>query len=387
MIKKYLTVIYILIIYKGIFSNPLDALYINYGSSQVLYSYCSLIPSQFFYPSSGDLLFTSEEKKIEFSYASLFSFGKNGFACGYKKNYIGNDIITAGYGLNSKIFSFGSSINVVVIKDNPLANLNLSTCLKIKNYIKNVIFSVNDISMVENQLFHPEVNISLTGNIVEKPDLEYVVSFRSIIDTNLVVQAPFFAKADITGRIGLKTVFLYSLGYQLGYTKSDASNSINFSMGTIASILDNGVGLFFGYGYNLDKKVNTIQCNLNFNPFQFRDVTAPYVSMNLTCSESEQPGYYFSLKANDNSNGDGLKSWTLVISDNPSKNSKIIKIFSGGSNIPSTIFWDLKSSEGIFMDSKTLYSRFICIDKSDNTGYTDWITLKFCNNFKNQIKS
>lgn len=384
MIKKFLSIIYILIIYKGIFSNPLDPLYINYGSSQVLYSYCSLIPSQFFYPSSGDLVFTSEEKKIEFSYASLFSFGNNGFACGYKKNDKGNDIIAAGYGLNNKYFSFGSSINAVVLKDNPLVNLNVSSYFKIKNHIKTILLSVNDISLVENYTFHPEVNIALNGNIFEKPDIEYIASLRSVIDSSFIDQTPFFAKADITGRIGLKSFFLYSLGYQLGYINKEISNSINFSLGTIASILDNGVGLFFGYGYNIDKQINTIQCNLNFNPFQFRDVTAPYVSMNVTCSDNEQPGYYFSLKGYDNANGSGLKSWTLVISDNPSKNSKIIKIFSGGSSVPSTILWDLKSSEGIFMDSIKLYSRFICIDKSDNTGYTDWITLNVCEKVKNR---
>jgi hypothetical protein len=206
---------------------------------------------------------------------------------------------------------------------------------------------------------------------------------RSLLDFDSIIKSPVFGKADITGKIGSKSYFLYSLGYQLGFKRNDISSSINFSIGTIASIIENGVGIFFGYGYNVDRKINTIQCNLNFNPFQFRDVTAPYVSMNISCSDNEQPGYYFSLKGNDNINGVGLKSWTLVISDNPSKKSKIKKIFSGGSIVPSTIFWNLKTSEGEFIDSLTLYSRFICIDNSDNTGYTNWITLNICHDLKN----
>jgi hypothetical protein len=382
MSKNYSYIFPIIIIYQCIFSNPLDPLYINYGSSQVLYSHCSLIPSQFYYPSSGDLLFTSDEKKIEFSYASLFSFINNGFACGYKKNEKGKDIISAGYGLKNKGFSFGSSINITVLKGNPLVDLNLSSCFDINNHIKKFLLSINDISLVQNHPFYPDVNLSLLGNIIEKPDFQYIISFRSIVYPDSINKTPFFGKADITGHIGSKSHFLYSLGYQLGFLNSDISNSITFSLGTIASITENGVGLFFGYGYNLDKKINTIQCNIHFNPFQFHDVTAPYVSMNVTCSDNELPGYYFSLKGYDNSNGSGIKSWILVISDNPSKNSKIVKIFSGGSNVPSTILWNLKSSEGIFLDSLKLYSRFICVDKSDNTGYTDWINLNFCNNLK-----
>lgn len=368
-----------LIIYQGIFSNPLDALYINYGSSQVLYSHSSLIPSQFFYPSSGDLLFTSDEKKIEFSYASLFSFGKNGFACGYKKNEGGKDIISAGYGIKNDKVSFGSSINVTVLKENPLVTLDLSSCINIKKHVKNCLLSINNISLVENHMFLPDVNISLSGLIFEKPELQYVFSFSSLLQSDTIQKSPLFWKADITGQFGSKSFFLYSLGYQLEYQKSEIYGSINFSIGTIASIIENGVGLFFGYGFNVIKERNTIQCNLNFNPFQFRDVAAPYVSMNVVCSDKEQPGYYFSLKGTDNTNGSGLKTWTLIISDNPSKNSKIMKIFSGGSIVPSTIFWDLKNSEGVYLDSIALYSRLICIDKSNNTGYTDWINLNMCN--------
>jgi hypothetical protein len=382
MFKNYSFILSIICIYQCVFSNPLDPLYINYGSSQVLYSHCSLIPSQFYYPSSGDLLFTSDEKKIEFSYASLFSFGSNGFACGYKKNENGKDVVSAGYGLKNKSFSFGSSINVTILKENPLVNLNLSSCIDIKNHIKKCLLSINNISLNQNRPLNPDVNISLSGSIISKPDFQYIISLRSIVHSDSINKSPIFGKADITGHIGSKSYFLYSLGYQLVFLNSGISNSINFSLGTIASIIENGVGLFFGYGYNLEKKNNTIQCNIHFNPFQFHDVTAPYVSMNVICSDNEQPGYYFSLKGHDNSYGAGVKSWTLVITDNPSKNSKIVKIFSGGSIVPSTIFWDLKSSGGIFLDSLMLYSRFICVDKSDNTGFTDWIPLQVCDNLK-----
>jgi hypothetical protein len=100
--------------------------------------------------------------------------------------------------------------------------------------------------------------------------------------------------------------------------------------------------------------------------------------MNVKCSDIGQNGYYFSLRCNDKSNGSGIKSWTLLISDVPSKNGKIIKIFSGGISVPSSVYWNLKNNIGISVETFTTYSRFICVDNSNNIGYTDWITLNPC---------
>jgi hypothetical protein len=335
-----------------------------------------LIPLQKFYPSSCDLLFISSEKKVEFKYATLFSLEKNGFAFGYEKSDDNYHVISSAYGIKSNQICFGSGINVFLKKkEDPTAYLSLSSSFISEKIFNKCALSINRISLVEHERFEPEIVFDIDGEIPLKIKIQYNVSLLSICKIDSIKKSPLEGKIDFLGSIGNRSMFMYSLGYEGLILEKDLSNSVNIGIGSLASILESGVGLFFGYSYNVNTKSNTIECNINFNPFQNRDLEAPFVSMNVKCSEIGQSGYYFSLRCSDNSNGSGIKSWALVVSDIPSKNGKVIKIFSGGLSVPSSVFWNLKNNCGLSVDTLTTYTRFICVDNSNNIGYTDWIIL------------
>lgn len=360
-----------------IFSDPLSPLYVIYGNSQVLYSHCALIPYQEFFPSSCDLKFNSLEKNFEIKYSSVFSFKNNGFAIGLKKSGENENFISTGYGVKNENFTFGSSLNVILDKDDPLLNLNVSSSLHFNDMFEKMLFSINNISLIQKEKLAPDILFDLTGKIFKKINLYYDFSLLAKIKLETIQQSPLDVKFDLAGKYGKKSFFLYSVGYQINYNNNSISNIMNYSLGSLASISEKCVGLYFGYSLDLNKKSNSIQCNLNFNPFYYKDVTSPVVSMNITCSDSKNSGYYFSLKCDDNSES-GLNSWTLVISDLPSKNGKILRIFSGGFPLPSTVFWDKKDSSGEFLDTHKIFARLVVIDKSNNIGYTPWVPLNSC---------
>lgn len=360
-----------------IFSDPLSPLYIIYGNSQVFYSHSSLIPYQDFFPSSCDLQFNSFEKNFDIRYSSIFSFKNNGFALGFTKKSNSLNCIYSGYGIKKENFTFGSSLNVILEKKDPLLNLNVSSSLHFNDIFEKLLFSMNNISLIQKEKFAPDILFDLTGKIVKNYNLYYDFSLLSNIKVKNLQKSPLDAKFDLAGKYGKKSVFLYSVGYQIKYDNNSISNMINVSLGSLASISEKCVGLYFGYSQDLKKKLNTIQCNLSFNPFHYKDVTPPVVSMNITCSDYKNSGYYFCLKSNDN-NESGLNSWTLVISDQPSKNGKIVRIFSGGFPMPSTVFWDKKDSSGEFFDMPKIFARLVVIDKSKNIGYTPWVSLNSC---------
>jgi hypothetical protein len=371
--KKFI-VYFLFVLNSAIFSESLSPLYIIFGSSQLIYSHCSLIPFQTFFPSSCDLLLNSNEKSFELRHSSLFSLGNNGFAFGYKKSSDGFHSISTGYGIKNERASFGSSLQTIVIKNDPILKLNVSSSLHLNKHIEKCILSINNITLIQNEKFSPDILLDFYGKIIDVPELYYSASLLSNLIADSIYNSPLSCKIDVSGKLGNRSHFIYSLGYQCEYVHNFLLNSINFSLGSMAAILEKGVGLMFGYSMNLKTKVNTVQCNLSFNPFQYRDITAPFVSMNITCSEYNNIGCYFSLKCNDY-NGSGLKSWTLIISDLASKNGKIIKIFSGGFPAPTTVFWDKKDSRGVFLDSLVVFSRLVGIDNSNNVGYTPWIPV------------
>lgn len=351
-------------------------MYNIYGNSQVFYSHCALIPYQNFFPTSCDLQFNSYEKIFDIRYSSVFSFKKNGFAIGFKKNNK-NNCISTGFGAKKENFTFGSSINVILEKNDPLLNLNVSSSLHFNDFFDKMLFSMNNISLIQKENFSPDILFDLTGKIIKNYNLYYNFSLLSNIKAKDFKKSPFDAKLDLAGKYGKKSFFLYSIGYQMNYDNNSILNMINVSLGSLASISEKCVGLYFGYSHDLKKNINTIQCNLSFNPFHYKDVTPPVVSMNVTCSDDKNYGYYFCLKSNDN-NESGLNSWTLVISDQPSKNGKIVKLFSGGFPMPSTVFWDKKNSRGEFFDIPKVFARLVVIDKSKNIGYTPWVSVNSC---------
>jgi hypothetical protein len=263
-------------------------------------------------------------------------------------------------------------------KADPIVYLSLSSSFRNDKLFNKCALSFNRISLVEQEKFEPEIVFDIDGEVSSKLKMQYNFSLLSRCILDSMEKSPIEGKIDFLGSIGNRSLFIYSVGYEGLFSEKILSNTVNFGIGSLASILESGVGLFFGYGYNLNKKSNTIECNINYNPYQYRDIDAPYVSMNVKCSDIGQNGYYFSLRCNDKSNGSGIKSWTLLISDVPSKNGKIIKIFSGGISVPSSVYWNLKNNIGISVETFTTYSRFICVDNSNNIGYTDWITLNPC---------
>jgi len=219
-----------------VFSNsePLSPLYLIYGNSQVFYTHCSLIPYQDFFPSSCDLQFNTFEKNYTIRYSSVFSFKNNGFAIGYKRDGKNMNVISTGFGVKKENVGFGSSLNVFLKRNDPLLNLNVSSSLHLNTIIDNILLSINNISLIQEEKLAPDILLDITGKFFKPMNLYYDFSLFSNIKLKDIKKSPLNVKYDITGKAGNKSCFMYSAGYQINFVHNSISNLLNFSLGSIS---------------------------------------------------------------------------------------------------------------------------------------------------------
>jgi hypothetical protein len=348
------------------------------SSSQVLFSHCALIPLQKFYPSSCEISFYSGNKNIDFRYASLFLFGKKGFAIGYRKLLNGGNIVSTAYGLKQENFNFGAGFNIFFNKGAPYLLVNVSSAAELHEKNRIVVSGIN-IGNLSKESIYPEVKIENAGYLFKKKNIVYNAEVNHVFnDAVFLGQSSgmsFYLKSKLYDQPG----FFYSLGYELQYEKMTNIHHIaGTGLGVVASFSEKATGLYFGYSYDFFSKESKIQCKLHYNPFEYTDIMAPNPIVNVSCGSGTKTGFFVSVQCTDNEGGSGIKSWTLVFTDKPGKNGNIYKVFSGGNIVPSTVYWDLRDKTGNVLDTVSFYTRIVVIDNKKNAGYSPWIFLKPC---------
>ncbi len=280
-------------------------------------------------------------------------------------------------GVSQKIddrFSVGTGLNMSLDFDEisqmsvDLAAAHVKNDFSISIVLKEIKFT--DTSTVTI----PSLNLIVSGPIKQ---------FRNNISYELYVSAGFPKnKIEIPYPGGAFNVRYSSLrhpwvvvssGFDFFQTESrDYQSSFSVSAGMNIGRNRGVAGMHAGYVRCVEDGRDILSTSLFFNPYGQQDITPPNVK--LSYEKHPEMGYYFSLYSKDNQRGSGIRDWVLVIADNPSMNGKIVKLFSGGSIPPSTIYWDRRDSEGNFRQQK-VYARLVAVDRADNKSVTEWVEL------------
>ncbi|KMQ51820.1 hypothetical protein CHISP_1316 [Chitinispirillum alkaliphilum] len=357
-------------------SQPLKGDYCYFGIPFILLSNPSRLSDQRGIPTGILYRFESEEN-WEVQAGVVYPFENNGisFVYGYRK---GKDIHKLSTGFNHRVdnFSVGSSFNLEYDAKS-LSSLSLDVAAGHRKDDFSVSVVLKDIKFTDS-------------GSVKLPSLNFIVSgpvnhFRNSVSYELSLFTNFFENKferpypggawRVRYNLERYPSLVFSCGFEF-FQNADRKYETNFGF-SLGMNLRRGVSVFGiqgGYKNNVYTGNGETFSSVYFNPTEEVDNIAPKVK--LTYNNHERIGYYFSLSGEDDKRGTGIRDWILVISKYPSVNAEVLRIYSGGSIVPSVIYWDRRDSDGNYREEEVVYARLVATDRSNNKSFTEWIEVR-----------
>ncbi len=124
--------------------------------------------------------------------------------------------------------------------------------------------------------------------------------------------------------------------------------------------------------------------SLHFGLWGGRDRVPPeiFIQPSLTVLTPNGDGdgdvAYFQLKAQDDPQGAGFHSWSLVIASRDTITNRPcpVKSFVAGGIPPSTIAWDARNSQGRLVEPGDYFYQFTATDRNANQAKTEWRIIR-----------
>jgi hypothetical protein len=140
--------------------------------------------------------------------------------------------------------------------------------------------------------------------------------------------------------------------------------------------------MYAGYRFDINEHKGGLYASLLFNPMRPGDETAPVVSLAvrdtlLSLSGATAPQRsLLSLHSADEPGGSGLGSWILGITTGTYQGAPIVRTYAGGTLPPSSLFWEMKSSQQDLVAPGTYFVELVCVDRAGNLGRSGWYTIR-----------
>lgn len=317
---------------------------------------------------------------------------KNGFGL-VIQNYINglnnsNRFIGA-YSQRFPLASFGSvaSINRGIAA-NPFLTLGTGCSFYLKKNMKLFLMLDNIIGSDSSYYYSPpQTTLGLTGPIKSKIDdlaFEFSTSAKSKPFVNIDKQSfdstefTYEIKGLVQGNVIANPPLKTILGFLSNNDKNNQfTNNLIFGLGSHIHFQNISCEVNSKIQINLDSKKGDFQGTFIYNPQVSIDTIRPTTLIQTVC-DTLTGTMKITLVCKDDGKNEGVKFWTLAISNVPSSSVPPLKTYSGSSITPSMIVWNFHDSQGVLLEQSTVYLRLSAVDFSNNQGVSEWFVARQC---------
>ena len=310
--------------------------------------------------------------------AVIVPFQKNSFSAGYVRSDYPLNRVVAGYSLHQNNLLFGTSFSVFYGPIDPELTVDAALSLKVfgSRYVSLIFRNILGTDSIL-KICNPEASVAISGLFPSIKNHGFDISYTAGIHDRQCTEIEQEAQFSLYGHFFESVSLHYSAGLyivsneqRVFHERFEAGTGVTFKLKKVA------MGLFFEGVYGLQTKNSELRGSIQLTPFQRKRCTQD-IDIKVTCGESK-PGVYVTFLRRDNRESSSIKNWVLVISSSPSKDGKIVKTFSGGNILPSTIYWDYRDIGGKVQDYEKVYVRLVITDGNDNIYYAPWETVYPC---------
>ncbi len=356
-----------------------------YGSSSkrglpfLLYQNAALLANQNGTTGGLSLLLNNTEvEKMQIGISS--QQGTNGFGLGYIFSDSTKHCISTGFGKQLVAFFYGGALSVIIDKSNIGSSIDAygTAIIGEKNYLAGSLKNILpfDTSITK----HPsEIGISSFGIIGEILDLGYLFTIRGIAYDFPTKQFGFGISAEMDREFLKNPTIAINIGGELEYTAKKEMDVTLFG-GILLSVSAGSTRSSLAAGTVYDPVVMKQKTfgGISFSPNSITKESLPKLEIKISKKifspngDGTDDNIGINILINKIDRKQELSSWTILISSDPDDPQKVIKIFSGGSLPPATIWWDGRNSKNLLQNPGQYFIRLVCLDKKGDSCMTPW---------------